>query len=214
MNIMNLIAIVCQIKNEKMLNALEPKMNRNASIDEKENTFDPATIVGLHLSIKEKQRLITMGPCQPSQLVLKQRRSLSLSVSVFHDDGTRHKWISYSLSQYCLLCIPCIPFTDATSRGETIRPKQGNAFASTGFSKWKNQYSRVLEHKKCNAHLNAKVAEALFLQNNSLTARFDHQEVETERRKKKVISNRIVMKRAVDVVMFLGLTRSFFQGPS
>ena len=46
---------------------------------------------------------------------------------------------------------------------------------------------------KWNAHLNAKVMEALFVQSNSVTARFDHHEVETERRKKKVI-----------IIMFLG----------
>ena len=58
--------------NGEMLNAhVEPEMNRNVSIDEKENAFGPATIVGLHLSIKEKQRLIAMNPCQPSELVLK-----------------------------------------------------------------------------------------------------------------------------------------------
>ncbi|XP_046855992.1 verrucotoxin subunit beta-like [Xenia sp. Carnegie-2017] len=44
----------------------ENELNRNISIDTKENTFDLGTVVGLNLSISEKRRLLKMNPCKPS----------------------------------------------------------------------------------------------------------------------------------------------------
>ena len=99
--------------------------NPSIIIDDVSGTFDPASLVGLKLNTEEKEKLIKMEPCQPSQQVLKLRkklfgeRSRYCSQQVFlHDDGTKRKWISYSLSTDSLFCIPCLLFTDLLSRGE------------------------------------------------------------------------------------------------
>ncbi|XP_046844763.1 uncharacterized protein LOC124438631 [Xenia sp. Carnegie-2017] len=143
----------------------------------------------------------------------KRSHSLLLTAGFFHDNGTRRKWISYSLSEDSLFCIPCILFTDGTSRGEYIRSNQGKAFANIAFSKWKKQYIRILEHEKCNSHLNAKVAETLFLQENSISDQFHHQgKIESERRKKKIVLNKTVLKRVIDAIMFLEKEGLSFRG--
>ena len=102
--------------------------NPRIVVDEVSGTFDPASVVGLKLSTEEKAKLIKMKPCQPNQSTLKLRkkqfgeRSRYCSQKVFsHDDDTRRKWISYSLSTDSLFCIPCLLFTDALSRGEFRR---------------------------------------------------------------------------------------------
>lgn len=90
---------------EKQPRLREFLSNPNIVLDEVSGTFDPASLVGLKFSTEEKEKLIKMEPCQPSQSILKLRtkqfgeRSRYWSQQVFfHDDGTRRKWISYSLS--------------------------------------------------------------------------------------------------------------------
>ena len=72
--------------------------NPRIVVDEVSGTFDPASVVGLKLSIEEKGKLIKMKPCQPNQSTLKLRkkqfseRSRYCSQKVFsHDDDTRRK---------------------------------------------------------------------------------------------------------------------------
>ena len=186
--------------------------NPNIIIDDVSGTFDPASLVGLKLSIEEKEKLIRMNPCQPSQQILKLRtkqfgdRSRYCSQQVFfHDDDTRRKWISYSLSRDSLFCISCLLFTDPLSRGGLARANQGNAFTFSGFSNWKKQHSVVKNHEMSAAHANAKVAEVLFLQEKSIASCMEQQELdEAERRKLKVTSNRNIMKRVVDSIILLG----------
>ena len=60
--------------------------------------------------------------------------------------------MSYSLSQDALYCIPCLLFTDTSSRGELKRANQGHAFACTGFSNWKKQYEAVANHESSADH--------------------------------------------------------------
>ena len=186
--------------------------NPNIIIDNVSGTFDPASLVGLKLSTEEKEKLIRMNPCQPSQQILKLRkkqfgdRSTYCSQQVFfHDDDARQKWISYSLSRDSLFCISCLLFTDSLSHGELARANQGNAFTFSGFSNWKKQHSVVKNHEMSAAHANAKVAEVLFLQEKSIASCMEQQELdEAERRKLKVTSNRNIMKRVVDSIILLG----------
>ena len=104
----------------------EPRqfLSNPSIIDDVSGTFDPASLVRLKLSTEEKEELTKMEPCQRSQQVLKLRKeqfgecSRYCSQQVFlHDDGTKRKWISYSLSTDSLFCIPCLLFTNLLSRG-------------------------------------------------------------------------------------------------
>lgn len=40
------------------------------------DAFDPAKVVGLKLTLKEKGKLIKMKPCKPSQSVLQPRKKV------------------------------------------------------------------------------------------------------------------------------------------
>ncbi len=44
---------------------------------------------------------------------------------------------------------------------------QGNAFRNAGYSNWKKQYSNITKHEKSESHINAKVAQVVFLQGRS-----------------------------------------------
>ena len=66
----------------------------------------------------------------------------------FHEDQTKRKWLSYSLSKDCLFCLPCLLFSDECLRGENVRHNQGNAFTKAGYSNWKKQYSNIAKHAK------------------------------------------------------------------
>ena len=85
-----------------------------AILNKAENaTNDPALLVGMKFSIEEKEKLCKNEPCQPPESVLCERkkkigernRYCSQAV-VFHEDQTRRKWLSYSLSKDCLFCLP------------------------------------------------------------------------------------------------------------
>ena len=90
---------------------------------------------------------------------------------------------------------------------------QGNAFTCSGFRNWKKQYDSVLKHEQSDAHLNAIIAEALFLQQGTIAANFQRQEtLESERIKQQVISNRNVMTHIVDAVILLGRQGLPFRG--
>ena len=162
------------------------------------SSVDPASLVGLMLSTQDKAKLIKMDPCQPNQSVLELRkkefsnRSRYCSQKVFvHEHGTEQKWVSYSLSTDSLFCIPCLFFTDVTSRGELARANQGKAFTSTGFSSWKKQHSVVSNHEMSIAHANANVAEVVFRQQATVTSCFEKvEQEETARQKAEVLMNR------------------------
>ncbi len=195
-------------------------INQAVAIDTEHNTFDPASIVGLNLKIEEEALLARMEPCQPEESMLSTRKKqmgarlrFCSQQIFFHDRDVRRKWLSYSLSKDALYCIPCLLFTDTSSRGELKRANQGHAFAYTGFSNWKKQYEAVEKQESSAAHINAKVADALSLQERTLNKFIEQQElIGNERRKKEVLSNRQVMKRIVDTITFLGKQGLAFRG--
>ena len=92
-------------------------------------------------------------------------RNRHCSQAIFHhsnDRCMRRKWVSYSVSLDAVFCIPCLLFTDSTSRGEQFRPSQGNAFTVNGFGNWKKQTTKVRAHEKSDSHQHAKVSQVLF----------------------------------------------------
>ena len=207
----------CQEKHPKTREFLS---NPNIVVDEVSGTLDHVSLVGLKLSTEEKEKLIKMEPCQPSQQILKLRRkqfgehSRYCSQQIFfHDDDTRRKWISYSLSTDSLFCMPCLLFTNVLSQGELARTNQGNAFTFAGFSNWKKQHSVVKNHEMSAAHANAKVAEVLFLQEKTIASCLEHQEHdEAARRKVEVTGNWNIMTLDVDTIILLGKQGLAFRG--
>ena len=110
---------------------------------------------------------------------------------------------------HALFCVPCILFSDAVLRGQHLRLNQGIAFTLVGFRSWKKQHSSVLQHEACTSHRNSIVAQATFLQQRTIEHSLNQlAEVELTRRKAEVMSNRTILKRIVDAIMFLG-----HQGP-
>ena len=63
------------------------------------------------------------------------------------------------------------------------------------------------------SHINAKIAQVVFLQGRSIGPCLDQQEKgENLLRRKKVVTNRSIMKRIVDTVVFLGKQGLAFRG--
>ena len=83
----------------------------------------------------------------------------------FHADGERRRWVSYSTTKDTLFCVPCLFFNDGLRT-------QSNNFTSISFSNWIKQYDGIAKHETSEAHLNAKIAEVLFLQNKTVESFF------------------------------------------
>ena len=198
-------AVMCNQSEEKISLPVE-------IVDKITGVIDPAKLVLLKLSTPEKEYIIKNGPNQPDKSVLtsisnkRQPHSRHCSPQVFyHADGSKRQWVSYSPSKDALFCVPCILFSDAVLRGQHLRPNQGIAFTQVGFRSWKKQHSSVLQHEACTAHRNSIVAQATFLQQRTIEHSLNQQaEVELTRRKAEVVSNRTILKRIVDAIMFLG----------
>ena len=196
-------------------------LNSRISVDSSNNTFDPSSIVGLELSVDEKLFLLKMEPCHPAKDILKNRtkqqgnRMRQCSQGIFyHDDGIKRKWVSYSLSMDAVYCIPCLLFTDATSRSDN-RGNQGNAFVVNGFSNWKNQNERIHAHEASSVHKNAKVAAALFHEGLNMESLMDNQSKEREEERLAAVNNnREVLERILDVIFLLGKQGLAFRGHS
>ena len=141
-------------------------------------------------------------------------RSRHCSQDIFsHEDGVKRKWVGYSLTTNSVFCIPCVLFTYHLSRGENIRPNQRNAFTIAGFSNWKKQQERIIKHEKSDAHLNAKVAQVMFLQGASIVSMIDQKcERDAGKRKSEVLENKDLLKRIIDVIIHLGKQGLAFRG--
>ena len=94
-----------------------------------------------------------------------------------------------------------------------MRHNQGNAFTKAGYSNWKEQYSNIAKHEKSEIHMNAKIAQVLFLQRRSIDSSLEQQEkTKILRRKREVAENRSIMKRVIDTVVYLGKQGLAFRG--
>ena len=189
-----------------------PFASVSISAEEATGTIDPSRLVGQKLSLLEKEHVIKLGPCQPSKSDLiatkvkcgaDKYRYCSQKV-FFHPENTKRQWVSYSQSKTALFCIPCLLFTDASLRGEHQRVKQGNAFTMNGYSNWKKQCSGIARHEGSSAHQNAVLAQAIFLQDQTIIECFAEQsKAEAARRIVEVDANRALLKRIVDAIIFL-----------
>ena len=88
-----------------------------------------------------------------------------------------------------------------------MRHNQGNAFTKAGYSHWKKQYSDITKHEKSESHINAKIAQVVFLQGRSINSCLEQQEKnEILLRKKEVLANRSI------TVVHLGKQGLAFRG--
>ena len=111
-------------------------------------------------------------------------------------------------------CIPCLLFTDATSRSDN-RGNQGNAFGVNSFSNWKNQNERIHAHEASSVHKNAKVAAALFHEGLIMESLMDNQSKEREEERLAAVNNnREVLERILNVIFLLGKQGLAFRGHS
>ena len=131
------------------------------------DVFVVSSVLGKTLTHEEKLAFLKQKPCQPSKSELSKRKKRvgkidrHCSENVFcRKDGTNRTWLTYSLEDDALYCIPCLLFSDATLRGENQRKNQGSAFSKDGFSNWKKKS----EHEESQIHINSKLAQVMFLQ--------------------------------------------------
>lgn len=154
--------------------------------------MDPACLVGLKLSPHDKYLILKLDPCQPSESILKQRKrqigqsERCCSQGIFDHEYSRRRWVSYSLSEDKIFCIPCLLFTDAALRGEhTNLCRVGSSFATKGFGNWKKQFQAVKTHEQSEVHRNAKIAETRFKINKDIDSYLHKQEENCDKERKK-----------------------------
>ena len=88
---------------------IEPHiLQRNPAILNKagNETNDPTLLVRMKLNIEEKEKLCKNEPCQPPESILSERKKkigehnqYCSQAVFFHEDQTRRKWLSYSLTR-------------------------------------------------------------------------------------------------------------------
>ncbi|CAB4035597.1 Hypothetical predicted protein, partial [Paramuricea clavata] len=88
-------------------------------------------------------------------------------------------------------------------------PHQANTFTNAGYSNWKKQYSIITKHEKFESHINAKIAQVIFLQGRSIDSCLKQQEYRPKFcvGRKKSWQTAAIMKRvveSVDTVVHLG----------
>ena len=171
-----------------------------------------SSVVGKSISHEEKLTLLNKQPCQPLQVVLSKRkkkigkRDRCYSVGLFgRKDGSKRSWLTYSIDNDALYCIPCLLFSDEVLRGEGQRKNQGNVFVKAGFSNWKKQFEYVRMHEESQSHINSKIAQVMFLQKKSMRHILEAQEkIQEEARQRHVKASRKILKRVIDTVISLG----------
>ena len=133
--------------------------------------FVVSSVIGKSISHQEKLDMLNKQPCQPSKDVLSKRkkrignRDRCCSEGLFRrKDGSKRSWLTYSLENDSLFCTPCMLFSDSVIRGQGQRKNQGNAFIKSEFSNWKKQFEYVQQHEESQSHINAKIAQVMFLQ--------------------------------------------------
>ena len=101
-------------------------------------------------------------------------------------------------------------FSDSVIRGQGQRKIRG---FESGVSNWKKQFEYVQQHKESQSHINAKVAQVIFLQKRSLRDILEEQDKEQELKRQRVVdSNRKILKRVIDTVILLGKQELAFRG--
>ena len=130
-----------------------------------------------------------------------------------HKDRSKRSWLTYSIDNYALYCIPCLLFSDEVLRGEGQQKNLGNAFVKAGFSNWKKQFEYVRMHEESQSHIDSKIAQVMFLKKKSMRDILEAQEnVQEEARQRHIEANRKILKRVIDTVIFLGKQELAFRG--
>ncbi|XP_028412950.1 uncharacterized protein LOC114535828 [Dendronephthya gigantea] len=149
---------------------------------------------------------------------VNKRLNTTIETPIVEEDATRHNTNSanptFTLDEEneTLSYDPAF-LVDECLRGGNVRPNQGSAFTNSGFSNWKKQYSAITKHETSESHINAKIAQVVFLQGLSIDSCLEKQEKsEILRRKREIVTNRNVMKRVVDTVLLLGKQGLAFRG--
>ena len=113
--------------------------------------------------------LLTKQSCQPWKMVLSKRkkkigkRDRWCSEGSFRcKDGSKRSWLTYSLDNGPLYCIPCLLYSDEVLRREGQQKNQGNSFVKAGFSNWKNQFKYVWMHGNSQSRINSKIDQVMF----------------------------------------------------
>ncbi|CAB4011234.1 zinc finger MYM-type 1-like [Paramuricea clavata] len=115
-------------------------------------TNDPALLVSTKFGIEDKEKLCKNEPCQPPESVLSQKkkkigeRNRYCSQAVFfHEDQTRRKWLSYSLSKDCLFCLPFLLFSDeCLIKMRKHAPQPRKCF----YECWQQEKTAILHRKR------------------------------------------------------------------
>ena len=125
-------------KTDNEYNIPIPSKNKSSEI------FVVSSVIEKSISHQEKLDMLNKQPCHPSKDVLSKRkkrignRDRCCSEGLFrHKDESKRSWLTYSLENDSLFCIPCMLFCDSVIRGQGQQKNQGNAFIKSGFSNWK-----------------------------------------------------------------------------
>lgn len=156
-----------------------------------------------------QRRMCALGPCQPKASDLVNgypRKQMNKSLRSFHEDWYMHEmpngktisrsWLEYSPDADAMFCFPCRVFNNS-KKGKTEM-----AWMRSGIDNWRKGLEKVTEHETAKTHINADIAWKIFAARDTVL----HQvkEEDKRRKEKQIANNRAILKRLLDIVLFLG----------
>jgi len=181
-------------------------------------TYDPATYVEKDINAALKKKIILNGAFQPTAKEMKYN-CFPKSISGDHfrsfneswykvnvgNNTFKREWLAYSPMKDAVYCHLCVFFSRNKDK-ET-------PFTKTGFRDWKKALVKFSKHEQSGCHVDSSVDYVNFCTKIAIDEQLSDAARQTSMaRQKRVEKNRNVMKRLIDITLFLAKQGLAFRG--
>lgn len=147
-------------------------------------------------SMSERLTFARFHPIQPKSNLNFILPFNELKVYTKNGEIIKRNWISFSDKTKKLYCYVCMAFSPVS-----------NSVFLEGLNDWNHVYSRINEHENSKNHQDAST---VFIMNSNKTHTIDTLFENT--RQKYVMKNRLILKRVIDIIKFIGKQGIAFRG--
>lgn len=154
-----------------------------------------------HASIQEKLLFLKNHPIQPTHVEFPRLpfKTLIYKRQLTNGEYVPRNWLSYSSQLNKLFCTICMVFSNIKS-----------VFNSDGMGDFKRVKQRIREHENSLSHSNS--VDAYFRAKNNENIEFKINSDFENLRKNQVTTNRMVIKRIIDIILFIARQNLSYRG--
>ncbi|XP_077412732.1 zinc finger MYM-type protein 1 [Vanacampus margaritifer] len=188
----------CKLQ-EKHLIDQRAAVNRLATMSEINSIESLRSVPFSRRTFEEKNKIISSGRPTPAVVIIKTRKHFArhFQASTYE----KNKWLTGCPQVSKLFCWPCLLFsTDRT------------VWTATGYDDLNNLHISMSKHERGPSHIRCVVKLKTF-ENTLIEYRLNEGlRLDAEQHNARVKKNREVLKRLVDIVVYLGAQRQPFRG--